>query len=106
MGIDQERMREMMRRQVESMDFADVVPVISSLSVDGFGRLWVQRHDATGNDEGPIDLLGVGGVYHGTVPSGDLRVPDAFGPGGLAAYIEEDDLGVQTVRVVRVTSPD
>ena len=106
MSIDQERMQEMMRRQVESMEFAELVPVISALAVDGFGRLWVQRHDSTGDDEGPIDLLGPGGVYHGTIAEGAIEVPDAFGPDGIAAYIEEDDLGVQTVRVVRLTSPD
>ena len=106
MSIDQDQMQEMMRRQVESMDFAEVVPVISSLAVDGFDRLWVQRHDPTGDDEGPIDLLGPGGTYHGTIPAGEFAIPDAFGPDGLAAYIEEDDLGVQTVRVVRLSSPD
>lgn len=106
MAVDQERMREMMRRQVESMDFAEVVPVISSLSVDGSGRLWVQRYDPTGDDEGPIDLLGLGGIYHGTIPDGEFAVPDAFGPGGLAAYIQADALGVQTVRVIRVTPSD
>ena len=42
------------------------------------------------------------GDYIGTLPPDGLRTPDAFGPGGLMAYIERDDLGVATVRVVRL----
>lgn len=30
-----------------------------------------------------------------------VRIPDAFGPNGLAAFIETDKPGVETVRVVR-----
>ncbi|MDH3223489.1 MAG: hypothetical protein OEO23_07215 [Gemmatimonadota bacterium] len=102
MSIDQERMREMMRSQVESMTFSDVVPVISSLAVDGYDRIWVQRYGPLGEAEGPIDLLGAGGVYHGTLEAGSVVVPEAFGPDGLMAFVEEDELGVQTVRVARM----
>jgi hypothetical protein len=31
-----------------------------------------------------------------------MRIPQAFGPGGLVAYIEEDELEVQRVRVARL----
>jgi len=38
---------------------------------------------------------------HSRPPDG-LRTPDAFGPNGLMAYIERDEMDVQTVRVVRL----
>lgn len=34
------------------------------------------------------------------------RLPDAFGPGGLVAFIERNDLDVQTVVVKRMVSLD
>ncbi|MXX77808.1 MAG: hypothetical protein F4Z33_02205 [Gemmatimonadales bacterium] len=43
--------------------------------------------------------------YPGTIPPGGLRIPDAFGPGGLMAYVDTHDLGYPTVRVVRL-APD
>lgn len=40
------------------------------------------------------------GRYLGSYPAG-TRMPDAFGPDGLVAFIETDALGVQTVVVRR-----
>ncbi len=42
----------------------------------------------------PIGVVTTGGEYIGTLPAGEARLPAAFGPGGLAAYIEVDDLDV------------
>ena len=102
MQIDQDQMREMMADQVRTMDFAEVVPVISALKVDSGDRLWVRRAGDSGEDEGPIDVITADGGYLGTVPAGSFSLPDAFGPDGLVAYIEADDLGVETVRVARL----
>ncbi len=49
---------------------------------------------------GPIDIITPEGGYLGTVP--DSRLPNAFGPDGLAAYVQLDELGVPTVVVRRV----
>ena len=49
---------------------------------------------------GPIDVLTADGRYLGTLA--EARMPAAFGPGGLAAYVEWDDLDVPTVVVRRL----
>ena len=49
---------------------------------------------------GPIGVITPEGEYRGTIP--DSRLPNAFGPDGLAAYVQLDELGVPTVVVKRV----
>ena len=44
------------------------------------------------------------GNYIGTLPAGATELPDAFGPDGLAAFLELDELEVATV-VVRKLPP-
>ena len=90
------------REGVEGRTFADEVPVLYSIKVDWEDRIWVERRGPTGDDDGPIDIVTPEGDYIGTLPPEGLRTPDAFGPGGLIAYIESDDLDVPTVRVVRL----
>ncbi|MCY4555650.1 MAG: hypothetical protein OXF79_04580 [Chloroflexi bacterium] len=90
------------REGVEGRTFADEVPVLYSIKVDWEDRIWVERRGPTGDDDGPIDIVTPEGDYIGTLPPEGLRTPDAFGPGGLMAYIESDDLDVPTVRVVRL----
>ncbi|MCY3809790.1 MAG: hypothetical protein OXG58_10290 [Gemmatimonadetes bacterium] len=87
---------------VEGLTFADEVPVLYRLKVDREDRLWVQRRGPTGDDDGPTDIVTPDGGYVGTLAPDGLRTPDAFGPSGLMAYIERDELDVQTVRVVRL----
>ena len=83
------------------LEFADEIPVIRSLHVDWDDRMWITRSSATG-DDGPIDLMYADGRYEGTFYS--ARTPDAFGPDGLLAYIDDHELGTQSVVVVRITS--
>ena len=90
------------REGVEERTFADEVPVLWGLKVDWEDRIWVERRGPTGDDDGPTDVVTADGDYIGTLPAEGLRTPDAFGPGGLMAYIESDDLDVPTVRVVRL----
>ena len=53
---------------------------------------------------GPIDLLTADGGYLGTYPADATRMPSAFGPDGLVAFIERDELDVPTVVVRRLPS--
>ena len=54
--------------------------------------------------DGPIDVLAMDGRYLGSYPS-ETAMPDAFGPDGLVAFVETDELGVNTVVVKRLTTP-
>ena len=89
---------------VEGLTFADQVPVLYGLKVDWEDRVWVERRGPTGDDDGPTDIVTPDGEYIGTLPPDGLRTPDAFGPGGLMAYIELDEMDVPTVRVVRLVA--
>ena len=86
------------------MTFAEVIPAIEALAVDADDRLWVARTPLP-DEEGPIDIVTPAARYLGTIQPGGLRIPDAFGPDGLMAYIDTHDLGYPIVRVVQL-APD
>ncbi len=88
---------QMIEEQIRSMEFAETIPAIQNLRVDGAGRVWVERTGKVWGDPGPIDVIAPDGRYLGTV-SGH-RLPAAFSASGRAAYVEEDDLGVERVVV-------
>ena len=92
------------REGVEGRTFADEVPVLYRLKVDWEDRIWLQRRGPTGQSDGPTDIVTPDGDYIGTLPPDGLRTPDAFGPDGLLAYIEHDDMDVSTVRVIRLVA--
>ena len=92
------------REGADDLTFADEVPVLRRLKVDWEGRIWVQRRGPTGDDDGPTDIVTAGGDYIGTLAPDGLRTPDAFGPDGLIAYIESDEMDVPTVQVVRLVA--
>lgn len=104
LAINPDAMRRMMEEQVANMVFFPEIPVVEALAADPLGRIWVQRSSARPGEDGPTDLLTTDGRYLGTLPPDGLRIPDAFGPGGLAAIIETDAFDVATVRVVRLPS--
>ena len=56
----------------------------------------------TAREPGPIDVIGSGGRYVGTFPAGQLKMPDAFGPDGLVAFIETDEFDVPVIAVRRL----
>lgn len=92
------------REGAEALVFADEVPVVADLSVDWDDRIWVTRSGTDGGDNGPTDIVTPDGRYVGTLAADELRTPDAFGPDGLLAYIDLDELEVPTVRVIRLVS--
>jgi hypothetical protein len=95
------QVQAMARASIANMAFAETMPVIQAMAVDREDRLWVRRAGDREYDGGPIDLVAADGRYLGTLPPG-TRIPRAFGPGGLVAYIETDDLDIQRVAVGRL----
>lgn len=93
---------DMIRRELENMQFAEVIPVIRAVRTDAQGRFWIER--TAPRDPfapGPIDVVAADGRYVGTI-TGE-RMPSAFSPSGLAAYIETDpDTDIQRVTVKRL----
>ena len=101
---DPEEERQRRRERIENMEFFYEVPVIRGLFVAWDGTIWVRRRgEEPASDNGPVDLLTPDGTYLGSIPGDDADIPDAFGPGGLAAFIETDELGVRTVVVGRLS---
>ncbi len=86
------------------MTFASEVPVLKNIAVDGEDRIWVSRTGEDGFSTGLIDVLAVEDGYLGSLVLEEATMPSAFGPSGLMAYIDQDELDVQTVRVVRLKS--
>ena len=95
-------MADAMRRNAESMEFYPVIPVVRSLRTSCEGNIWVQRRGEEPVSDGPIDVLTPDGRYLGTFTADATAMPDAFGPDGLVAFVETDELDVQTVVVKRV----
>ena len=89
-------------RRLDDLEFFPEIPVIRGLATTWDGHIWVLRHGEVPPDAGPIDVLTPDGRYLGSYPAGATGMPDAFGPDGLAAFMETDELGVQTVVVKRV----
>ena len=98
--------RDRRRRELERLDnlvFFDEVSIVRNLRTGWDGEIWVQRHgDEPGDDAGPIDVLTMDGRYIGSYRAGAIRMPAAFGPDGLVAFIELDELDVETVVVKRL----
>ena len=92
------------RESVDDLTFADELPVIADIAVDWDDRIWVARTGEDGVEAGPTDIVTPDGGYVGTLPADGVRIPTAFGPDGLMAYIETDEFGVPIVRVIRVVS--
>ena len=82
--------------------FYSVIPVIQRLSTTWEGRIWVMRQGDEILEDGPIDVLTGDGEYMGTYRAGATKMPNAFGPDGLAAFIELDEFEVPSVVVRRL----
>ena len=90
-------------KAVAALEFWSEIPVIEGIAVDRRGRLWVERVRGPDEDGGAIDLFSGEGRYLGTIPPGRIRMPLAFGPDDVVAWVERDELGVEYVRVARLS---
>ena len=82
--------------------FYPELAILHALATTWDGRIWVQRRGRYPDTDGPIDILTADGDYIGTFPAGTPGMPAAFGPEGLVAFIELDELDVATVVVRRL----
>lgn len=101
-GLSSSQLEEIRQGMVANLEFYPEVPVLSDVRASWEGRLWVQRRAADASPHGPIDVLSADGRYAGTFAEGAAAMPIAFGPDGLAAFAEMDDLDVQTIVVKRL----
>lgn len=94
---------EGVRNGIRNMEFHVEVPVLRGLRSTWEGSLWVQRRgEEPWDDGGPIDVLGADGEYRGTFAPGKPGMPLAFGPDGLIAFVELDELDVPAIVVRRL----
>ena len=96
------QMAQFQRSQIEAMEFFDEIPVVRGMRTSWEGTIWVRRRGEEPASNGPIDLLTPDGRYLGSYPAGFTAMPSAFGPDGLVAFVERDELDVQTVVVKRL----
>jgi len=94
------------RAGIESMEFYPEMPVVLALRTDWEGTIWVRRRGDEGAGGDPIDLITADGRYLGTFAPGSTALPEAFGPDGLLAFVETDDLDVPYVVVKRFRRPE
>ena len=98
-----EEIRRRQRERIANLEFFDEVSVVRDLKTTWNGRIWVQRHgEEPGDDDGPIDVLAADGRYLGSFAVGTTEMPAAFGPEGLAAFLEADEFDVRMVIVRRL----
>ena len=76
--------------------------VLRDLSTTWDGSIWVRRRGNEPESDGPIDVVTSDGRYVGTFPKDATEIPDAFGPNGMAAFIEHDEFEVARVVVRRL----
>jgi len=94
--------KEMMRGRIEEMRFYPELPVIMDVATGWSGKIWVERRGDPPSEPGAIDVLTPAGQYVGTLEPGTLALPSAFGPGGLVAFVEKDEMDVPRVVVKRL----
>ena len=102
-AISNDAVREMMQNQVAQMQFYPELPVLFEMRSSWNGMLWVQRRGDAPSQGGVIDVVDPTGEYVGTFAAGTTALPSAFGPDGLAAFVETDDFDVPTVVVRRMS---
>ena len=90
--------------RLDNLEFFPEIPVIRGLATTWEGHIWVLRRGEAPTGDGPIDVLAADGRYLGSHRAGATRIPAAFGPDGLVAFIETNELDVQTVTVKRIVS--
>jgi len=102
MAIDAEEVRKSRREDIENLQFFTEIPVIRDLGASWNGMIWVRRRGEEPDSDGPIDVVTSDGRYIGTFTEDATEIPDAFGPNGVAAFIEHDEFEVARVVVRRL----
>ena len=94
--------------------FYPEVPLVDDLWATWDGTVWVRRtprngypSESTGvgklgRTPAPIDVITPEGRYAGTIPAESAIVPAAFGPGGLVAVVDKNEMDVPVVVVRRL----
>lgn len=108
-GIDMEaitkQVEEAARNRIETMEFYPEIPVIGRVRFAWDGSVWVARRDVLDNDDAqPIDVFDAAGNYIGTLPPNGLGMPNAFGPDGMVAHWEFDEMDIPSIVVRRMTA--
>jgi len=88
--------------QAPEREFYPEIPVLREIATTWEDRIWVRRRGEEWLDNGPLDVVTASGRYVGTFAADATRIPDAFGPHGMAALIVRNDLGVAGVVVLRL----
>lgn len=101
-AVNPDAIKEMMKGQLEQMQFYPELPVLMNLTTGWSGKIWAVRRGQQPTEPGPIDVLTPAGQYVGTFSTGATALPSAFGPEGMVAFIERDDFDVPTVVVKRL----
>lgn len=124
---EDEEIARSQRRLLERAQFYPEVPLVDDLRTTWNGTMWVRRTPEDGfpwepnenapmfpvgpgllkldREPAPIDVIALDGEYVGTFRAGATLMPVAFGPDGLAAFIEFTDMDVQHVVVRRLPPP-
>ena len=84
------------------VSFHPELSVIQALTATWNGGIWVQRQDGFPDSDGAVDVLTPLGEYIGTFVPGSTALPEAFGPDGLVAFVESDEMDVESVVVRRL----
>ena len=100
--MPQAAVQEMMRDRIQNQGFYPVIPVVGAMAAGWDGTLWIERAQVDPTEDGPVDLVTADGEYLGTVDADGPGIPDAFGPDGLVAYVERDEMEVPMVVVRRL----
>jgi hypothetical protein len=103
-GPSEEQIQQRVRQNLEQMPFYPELPVVAGLAAGWTGKIWVERTPPGGSGDGAVDVIEATGAYIGTISPDGPRIPDAFGPDGLVAYIERDPFGVVSVAVRRLAT--
>ena len=97
-----EEMVDAFRESAEKREFYHEIAVVRGVRATWDGALWIQRRgEEPWDDTGPIDVFNANREYVGTFAAEDLDMPIAFGPGGMVAHWEFDELDVPTLVVRR-----
>jgi hypothetical protein len=101
-SIGGDAIKQMLQQRIEGMTFYPELPVLLDLTTGWSGKVWAVRRGERPTEPGAIDVLTPTGDYVGTLAAGSTGVPAAFGPGGLVAFIQRDEMDVPMVVVKRL----